>query len=82
MLSTQSRACAWRGGVTVKFALREQNGGLLQRRDVANALTAIAPVDTPSTDYQRGYIAALIRVGLVFGVDLVEQPHTLVVEVL
>lgn len=53
---------------------------LIRRYDVANTLSAVAPANVPTTDYQRGYVDALIRVARVFGVVLAEPP-SMVVEV-
>lgn len=61
----------------MKFVPPER-GSLVRRTEIADTLTALAPDDAPSTDFQRGYVAALYRVGLVFGVTMVEQPSTIV----
>jgi hypothetical protein len=61
----------------MRFSLQDR-GSLVTRSEIANTLTALAPVNAPITDYQRGYVDALIRVGLVYGVQLIEQPSTLV----
>jgi hypothetical protein len=61
----------------MKFVVSEWDG-TVTRTNVANALTAVSPVESPATDYQRGYVDALIRVGLVFGVELTVAPPTVV----
>ena len=65
----------------MRFVLQDR-GSLVTRNEIANSLTALSPTDAPCTDYQRGYMDALIRVGLLYGVELVEQPSTLAVEVI
>lgn len=50
---------------------REHQGNLITRGDVANACTAVAAFLSADIldEYRRGYIDALRRVGLVFGVE-------------
>ena len=64
----------------MRFVLQDR-GSLVTRNEIANSLTALSPAGAPCTDYQRGYMDALIRVGLLYGVEPVEQPSTLAVEV-
>lgn len=43
-------------------------GSMVRRQEIADILTALAPDDQPTNDFQRGYVAGLERVAKAFGI--------------